>query len=76
MQLKSANAYTRQFKLKLSILIVYILKKKGLRAYSGLIDMFVNYYDVEAVCVFFTYGRFLIKLRVHRKQHKVAPSTF
>ena len=55
MQLKSAGAYTRQLSLKLLILTVYFLKTKGLRAYSGLIDIFVNYYDVEARCAFFFY---------------------
>ena len=33
-----------------------------LGAYSGLIDIFVNYYDVEARCVFFTNACVLIKI--------------
>ena len=33
-----------------------------LGAYSGLIDIFVNYYDVEARCAFFTNARVLIKI--------------
>mgnify|MGYP000251977898 CR=1 FL=1 len=31
--------------------------KKVLKAHSGRIDIFVNYYDVEARCVFFAYAR-------------------
>ena len=31
-------------------------------AYSGLIDIFLNFYDVEARYAFFTYASFLIKI--------------
>ena len=33
-----------------------------LGAYSGLIDIFVNYYDIEARCAIFNDARFLIKM--------------
>ena len=33
-----------------------------LRAYSGLIGSFVNFYDVEARCAFFTYAGFQMKI--------------
>ena len=36
--------------------------KKVLGAYSRLIDIFVNFYDVDARCAFFTYVDFLIKI--------------
>ena len=39
------------------------LKKKALGAYSGLNDIFVKYYDIEARWFFFfTNARFLIKI--------------
>ena len=51
MKLKRARTYTQKFKLKL---IAYILQflKKVLGAYSGLIYIFVNNYNVEARCAF------------------------
>ena len=36
--------------------------KKCLEAYSGLIDILVNFYDKEARCAFVTYAGFLIKI--------------
>ena len=33
-----------------------------LGAYSGLIDIFVNFYDVEARVAFFIYASFVIKI--------------
>ena len=33
--------------------------KKVLGAYSDLIDIFVNFYNEEAWCAFFTYAHFL-----------------
>ena len=77
-KLKSARANTQQFKLKLLKLIVYILqiKKKMLGAYSGLIDVFVYWYDEQARNAFFTYARFIIKITSTPKQHEVDPRTF
>ena len=55
LKLKSARAYTKLFKLKLMKLIFYILHiYKVLVAYTGLIDIFVNFYDEEAGCAIFT----------------------
>ena len=39
-----------------------LLFKNVQGAYSGLINIFVNFYDKEARCAFFTYARFLIKI--------------
>ena len=64
-KLKSARAYIQQFKLKLLNLIVYILqiKKKVLGAYSGLIDIFGNFYHEKVRCTFISnYAGFLIKI--------------
>ena len=62
-KINSARAYTQQCKLKLLKLIVNIPQiKKVLGAYYGLIDIFVMFCDEEAVCAFFTYTRFLIKI--------------
>ena len=44
-----------------------------LGAYSSLVDIFVNFYDVEARYAFFTYASFLIKITsIFVKQHEVA----
>ena len=62
-KLKSARAYTQQFKLKLLKLIVYILQIwKSSGAYSCLNEIFVNIFDVEARCAFFTYAGFQMKI--------------
>ena len=45
-------------------------------AYSGLIYIFVNYYDVEARCAYFTNARVLIKMTSTSQQYEVTPSTF
>ena len=60
----NSRAYTLQFKLKFLKLIVFILQiKKVLGAYSGLLDFFVNFNDVEAQHAFFNYVSFLIKIK-------------
>ena len=69
-KLKRARAYTRLFQLKLLVLIVYIGRfDKLLGAYYCPVNIYVNCFDVEAQCEFFTYARFLIKkLRVIQSQ--------
>ena len=47
-----------------------------LAAYSGLIDIFVNHYDVGARCAICSNARFLIKITITSKNNEVASSTF
>ena len=66
-KLKSARAYSRQFKLKLCILIdnISCRFKKVLGAYSGFNDVtiiHVNYYDTESLYAFCTNSCILIQI--------------
>ena len=45
---------------------LYLQISKSAGSFSGLFDLFVNYYDVEALCAFFTNTCFLIKFMVLR----------
>ena len=47
-----------------------------LGTYSGLIDIFVNFYEEETRNAVFTYESFLIKFTCPSQQRKVAPNTF
>ena len=50
--------------------------KKVLGAYSDLIDIFVNYYDVKERSAFISNARFLIKMTITNRIMIVVSSTF